>query len=65
MITSPEQRTGTDFIAFYTAGRIAQEQGIHDVYNIAYQQSVQENLLGFPIANNQPLLYNHIPFLIP
>ena len=65
MITSPAQRTGTDFISFYTAGRVAQEQGIHSVYNIAYQLSVQESLLGFPIANNQPLLYNHIPFLIP
>ena len=65
MIATPKLRTGTDFIAFYTAGRVAQEKGVDNVYNIAYQQNLQESLLGFSIANNQPLLYNHIPFLIP
>ena len=65
MIVSPAERTGTDFIAFYTAGRVAQEHGIPNVYNIAYQQDVQENLLGFSLADNQPLLYNHLPFLVP
>ncbi len=65
MITNPAERTGTDFIAFYTAGRVAREHGVAHVYNIAYQQEIQEKLLGFSLANHQPLLYNHLPFLIP
>ncbi|NQU31564.1 MAG: DUF2029 domain-containing protein [Anaerolineae bacterium] len=65
MIASPSERTGTDFIAFYSAGRIAQERGSSKVYDIDLQQEVQENLLGFSIIDNQPLLYNHLPFLIP
>ena len=28
MIVNPADRTGTDFIAFYAAGRVAQENGL-------------------------------------
>lgn len=65
MIGNPVERTGTDFIAFYTAGRIAQENGTSQVYNISLQKKIQTQTVGFKLADGQVLLYNHMPFLIP
>ena len=65
MITNPTLRTGTDFMAFYSAGRVAQEYGFSSAYNIALQQEIQEEVVGFSLANGQVLLYNHLPYLIP
>ena len=65
MIKTPSERTGTDFIAFYTAGRVAQEYGAQEVYNIAYQKSIQEGVLGFSITKEQQLIYIHPPLIIP
>jgi len=65
MITSPLLRTGADFMAFYAAGRVAQNSGVASVYKINLQQNIQEGVLGFPLADGQVLLYNHIPWLIP
>ena len=64
-INDPAERTGSDFIAFYTAGRIAQNQGAEYVYDPRLQQEVQQEEVGFPLAPGQVLLYNHLPFLIP
>jgi hypothetical protein len=64
-ITTPEERTGADFIAFYTAGRIAQTYGNEHVYDPAFQQAVQEAEVGFTLVPGQVLLYNHVPYLIP
>ena len=61
----PEQRTGADFIAFYSAGRIAQQQGYWRVYEPVAQQNIEEEVVGFPLAQGQVLLYNHLPFLLP
>ena len=65
MITDPVERTGADFIHFYSAGRIAQSQGATHVYDLSLQQKVQEEQVGFPLAPGQVLPYNHIPYLIP
>jgi putative effector of murein hydrolase LrgA (UPF0299 family) len=65
LINDPVERTGSDFIAFYTAGRIANSEGIASVYHPALQQQVQQEEVGFPLAQGQVLLYNHLPFLIP
>lgn len=65
MISVPSRRTGADFIAFYAAGRIAQQSGFSSVYNIAAQHEVEQRVVGFDLAREQVLLYNHIPFLIP
>jgi hypothetical protein len=65
MITNPALRTGTDFIIFYSAGKVAQEHGSENTYQVLLQQNVQEELLGFPLADKQLLVYNHIPYLIP
>ncbi len=65
MITSPSLRTGTDFSAFYAGGKVAREHGFSNAYKIELQQSVQEELLGFPLVEGQALLYNHVPYLLP
>ncbi len=65
MISSPTDRTGSDFIVFYTAGRIAHTNGAAYVYEPDLQQDVQETEVGFTLVPGQVLLYNHVPYLIP
>lgn len=65
MISIPSQRTGADFIAFYTAGRIAQVQGISSVYKINAQHDIEQIVVGFNLAKDQILPYIHMPYLIP
>ncbi|MDQ2692252.1 MAG: hypothetical protein M3Y68_09490 [Chloroflexota bacterium] len=65
MINDPVERTGADFIHFYSAGRIAQIHGSERVYNPVLQHDVEEEVVGFELAANQFLPYNHMPFLIP
>lgn len=64
-INDPIERTGSDFIAFYTAGRIAQIQGAAKVYDPLLQQQIQQKEVGFQLVPGQVLLYNHLPYLIP
>ena len=64
-INDPVERTGSDFIAFYSAGRVAQNEGTENVYDPLLQQEVQEQEVGFPLVPGQVLLYNHLPFLLP
>lgn len=65
MILDPAQRSGSDFIAFFAAGRVAQSAGLASVYDPLLQQQVQEQVVGFELAPGQVLLYNHVPFLLP
>ncbi len=65
MISSPTERTGADFIVFFTAGRITQTDGAAHVYEPLLQQAVQQAEVGFQLAPGQVLLYNHVPYLIP
>jgi hypothetical protein len=65
MIVTPSERTGTDFIAFYTAGRVAQENGLANTYDVALQREIQEKEVGFHLGAGRVLLYNHMPYLIP
>jgi hypothetical protein len=65
VLNSPEDRTGADFISLYTAGRIAQEYGSQNVYDLALQRSIQESIIGFGLGEKQVLIYNHMPFLVP
>lgn len=64
-INDATERTGSDFIAFYSAGRIAQVEGIANVYSPKLQKQIQQEQVGFPLVQGQVLLYNHLPFLIP
>jgi hypothetical protein len=65
LINDPVERTGADFIAFYSAGRVAQTKGFSKLYDPLLQQQIQEEQVGFPLAEGQVLLYNHLPFLTP
>ena len=65
MISSPAERTGADFIVFFTAGRIAQTDGAEHVFEPLLQQAIQQAEVGFPLVPGQVLLYNHVPYLIP
>ncbi len=54
--------TTMDFIAFYTAGRIAASGDTSHLYNIAIQRGIQIHV------NSQiydPLIFNHPPYLTP
>jgi len=65
LISNPIERTGADFIHFYSAGRIAQNQGASNVYNLELQQDIEEEQVGFKLAPGQVLPFNHLPFIIP
>jgi hypothetical protein len=64
-IDDPVERTGSDFIAFYSSGRVAQGYGYSQVYVPSRIRAVQEEQVGFELAERQVLLYNHLPFLVP
>ncbi|MGP8329787.1 MAG: glycosyltransferase family 87 protein [Methanosarcinaceae archaeon] len=64
-ITNPEIYHTSDFIAFYTAGKIANEEGASQVYDLQKQLDIQSTLREKEIAPNELLSYNHLPFLIP
>jgi len=65
LINDPVERAGSDFIAFYSAGIVAKEQGFSRVYDVEAQQAVEEKIVGFPLVQGQVLLFNHLPFLLP
>lgn len=65
MITDNAQRTGADFIAFYAGGRVSQQYGFDKAYDIQLQKGIQEEQVGFALSEQQVLLYNHLPFVLP
>ena len=65
MIVDPVQRSATDFIAYYAAGRVARSAGFSHVYDAGLIQLAQERVVGFPLLEGQVLLYNNVPFLVP
>lgn len=56
------ERTGSDFIGFYSFGRISQEKGYPAIYKIEEQQRVEEQVVGHPVT---PIFYTHLPFIAP
>jgi hypothetical protein len=64
-INDPVERTGSDFIGFYSIGRITQDFGPSRVYDPALQQRVEEEVVGFELIPGQVLINQHLPFLIP
>jgi hypothetical protein len=55
-------RTGSDFMGFYTFGRISQTDGYASIYKIEKQQRLQEEIVGHPVT---PIFYTHLPFIAP
>lgn len=56
------ERTGSDFMGFYTFGRISQSRGYPSIYKIEEQQKLQEEIVGHPVT---PIFYTHLPFIAP
>ncbi len=65
MVIYPDVSRPSDFSIFYTAGRIAAEGHISQVYNLQSQLEVQEKLLGFSFPISKVLPFNHPPLLVP
>lgn len=65
LINDPVERTGSDFISYYSVGRIAQTRGAAHIYDPLLQQEFQEKEVGFELVPGQVLLYYHPPFLTP
>jgi hypothetical protein len=65
LINDPVERTGADFIHFYSAGRVAQEYGFSRVYDLKLQQNFEQEQVGFVLAPGQIMPFNHLPYLIP
>ncbi|MGB8214237.1 MAG: glycosyltransferase family 87 protein [Anaerolineales bacterium] len=65
MISSPAERTGTDFISPYSAARVAQRWGGAHVYDLGLQQTIQAEVVGFSLVPGQVLAFDHPPYLLP
>ena len=63
MMGSQAERTGADFIGFYTAARITQNEGAGQIYIPELQQRIEQQLVGFELVPGQVLLFNHLPIL--
>jgi glycosyl transferase family 87 len=62
MIADPYERTGSDFMGFYSYGRISQTKGVQYIYNIDEQKKLQEQIVGHAVT---PIFYTHLPFIAP
>lgn len=62
MLEDAYERTGSDFMGFYTFGRISQVRGYPHIYEIEEQQKLQEEIVGHPVT---PIFYTHLPFIAP
>ncbi|RPJ28074.1 MAG: DUF2029 domain-containing protein [Chloroflexi bacterium] len=62
MIADHYERTGSDFIGFYSFGRISETRGIQHIYEIEAQQKLQEEIVGHPVT---PIFYTHVPLTVP
>ena len=56
------ERTGSDFIGFYSFGRIAKSVGYPSIYKIEEQRRIEEEVVGHPVT---PIFYTHLPFIAP
>ncbi len=65
MLADPIQYTGADFIAFYAAGRIADNEGADQAYDLNLQKKYQEGVVGFDFELSEVNPFVHPPFIIP
>ena len=56
---------GADFVFYYSAGRVAREYGLGEVYNLDLESAAQAEITGLPVGAQQFFLPNHPPFLYP
>jgi hypothetical protein len=64
-VRAPGKLEGADFLAFYSAGRVARDYGINHAYDLELQGIEQAHTAGVPVGSQQTLTANHPPFLFP
>jgi hypothetical protein len=65
MMNDPVENTGSDFITYYTVGVIANRYGLDKVYDFQLQKAIEEEIVGFEIADSNVMPHNHIPLINP
>ena len=65
VITDPNQRTASDFMAFYAAGRSALESTSAMAYDVASIKANEERVLGYSIADQDVNFLVHPPLVLP
>ncbi|GAB4544319.1 MAG: hypothetical protein Fur002_17400 [Anaerolineales bacterium] len=65
MLADPAQRTGADFIAFYAAGRIVNDEGAARAYDLALQKKYEREALGADFEFSETNPFVHPPFVLP
>jgi hypothetical protein len=62
MIGDHYERTGSDFMGFYSFGWISEKKGIEHIYSLEEQQKLQEQIVGHPVT---PIFHTHLPLTAP
>ncbi|HSL42200.1 MAG TPA: hypothetical protein VK897_02135, partial [Anaerolineales bacterium] len=62
MIADHYERTGSDFMGFYSFGWIAERKGFDQIYSLEEQQKLQEEIVGHPVT---PIFHTHVPLTAP
>jgi hypothetical protein len=65
VVFQPDTHKPSDFIAFYTAGRIAANGSYHLLYDIQSELQIQESVIGGALRVDQLLPFIHPPLLVP
>ena len=65
MLSRPGEPNHVDFIHFYAAGRIVQQQGYSHAYDLPAQKRIEQSLNEELRAQDEVLVYNHLPILLP
>jgi hypothetical protein len=55
----------SDFLAFYSAGKISNDYGNDQIYNLDLEHQVQEKVVGLNFSKQNTLTFNHPPILLP
>lgn len=64
LLSSPEKRTGADFIGHFSAIEIARANGFSHIYDLTAQRAVQTQLVGFDFPEAQTGYFTHPPFIL-
>ena len=65
VVFQPDTHKPSDFIAFYTAGRIAASGSYHLLYDVQTELQIQESVIGGALRVDQLLPFIHPPLLVP
>lgn len=65
MLADPVLNTGADYIAFYAAGRIADNEGAARAYDLHLQQKYEREVVGFDFEFSETTPFVHPPFVLP